>query len=166
MLFNPWPEILRPARLERGLTQDNAADRAGVSEVTWNRWENGKIHPGPQVFAKLARGVGLSEAELGFRYAQALMYHYEDRLAEAREPDGRSGDVPRAGDPLPPAPSDSRQAPRPALIRGFSSDRGALWIDVNGLIDALSVHRPIGTADPQPYDRTPPARRRKSRSGT
>ncbi len=164
MLFNPWPKLLRQARNERGLTQDNAADRAGVTEVTWNRWENGKVHPGHKAFPKLALGVDLSEDELGYRYAQALARHYEERLTAAPEPGGPPADAPRAGDRWPPFPEDNRQPSRPAQIRGFSSDSGAIWIDVNQIFEALAAHQAIGSAVPRPDERRPRIRRDESRS--
>ncbi len=163
-LFNPWPKILRQARLERGLTQDNAADRAGVAEITWNRWENGKVHPGHQVFAKLARGADLTEAELGFRYAQALADHYGKQLAAAQELDPLSDDASHTGERRTPAAGADRPASRPALIRGFSSQAGALWVDVHQLFAALGLHRAGGSPNLRPDDRGQPTRGRTSRS--
>jgi transcriptional regulator with XRE-family HTH domain len=39
------PARIRLLRVERGLTQEQAARRTGVSYTTWNRWENGHIRP-------------------------------------------------------------------------------------------------------------------------
>lgn len=48
---------LRNARLSLGLTQEQLADRLGVTGITISRWERGKQAPSP--LASLAiRGLG------------------------------------------------------------------------------------------------------------
>ncbi len=150
MLFNPWPEILLPARKERGLSQENSADRAGVSVATWQRWETGRVHPGHNVFDRLARGVGLSPEELGLRYAQAMLRHYQSCAAPSPEPAGPGAGDARADDRRPAASEVDRGRPRPAMIRGYSADQGPLWIDLKGLFALLADHPSLSSTGPRP----------------
>jgi transcriptional regulator with XRE-family HTH domain len=51
------------ARLDKGLTQEAVAEKAGVSFATYNRAENGKgVHP-PSALA-IAKALGLDLADL------------------------------------------------------------------------------------------------------
>lgn len=53
------------ARLDRGWTQEQAAERAGVSPVTYNRAENGvAIHPSTGKQIANALGLVLSECRI------------------------------------------------------------------------------------------------------
>lgn len=45
---------LRDMRLSRDLTQEQAAELAGVSGATWSRWESGQIFPSDYHLRKLA----------------------------------------------------------------------------------------------------------------
>ena len=40
-----WAETVRAGRLRLGLTQEQAARRAGVTKTTWARWEQTGIEP-------------------------------------------------------------------------------------------------------------------------
>jgi len=41
----PFDQVIRAARLERGLTQEQAAHEVGVTLGTWQNWESGKHEP-------------------------------------------------------------------------------------------------------------------------
>ncbi len=44
---NPWAPKLKKLRAALGLTQAEAAAKAGVALRTWINWENGARGPGP-----------------------------------------------------------------------------------------------------------------------
>jgi DNA-binding XRE family transcriptional regulator len=43
---NPWPGKLKALRKRLGLTQAQAAEKAGVATRTWISWENDQRAPG------------------------------------------------------------------------------------------------------------------------
>jgi transcriptional regulator with XRE-family HTH domain len=55
---------LRSAREERGLTQERLAELADLHMTDVGRIERGERDPGIRTAAKLARGLGVSLAEL------------------------------------------------------------------------------------------------------
>jgi transcriptional regulator with XRE-family HTH domain len=57
--FAECGERLRILRAERGLTQDQMAEAAAVSRVTYNSWEMGRTRPQPEHWKRLARALGL-----------------------------------------------------------------------------------------------------------
>jgi len=74
-------EQLRRAREQHHLTQKELAEKIGVTNITVNRWENGKVKPVPYYRRKLSKFFQMDDEALGF---------YADLLAEAR----REGGVP------------------------------------------------------------------------
>ena len=55
---------LRALRKKAGLTQPELADLVGVHETTIRRWENNNDQPMPDSFSRLAKALGVSEADL------------------------------------------------------------------------------------------------------
>ena len=55
---------LRAFRKKAGLTQPELADLVGVHETTIRRWENNNDQPMPDSFSRLAKALGVSEADL------------------------------------------------------------------------------------------------------
>lgn len=55
---------LRAVRVERGLTQEQLADAAGVDSKTVSRAENGHYNVGIDLIAQLARALGTPSARL------------------------------------------------------------------------------------------------------
>lgn len=55
---------VRAARAERGLTQEQVANAAGLSLSDVGRVERGARDPGIQVLAKLAKGLGVTVEDL------------------------------------------------------------------------------------------------------
>ncbi len=73
MLFNAWIEVLREASEEQPrMSHEKFAVLAGVATSTWSRWTTGAIHPGPHQLGNIAQALGISETELGLRYARKL----------------------------------------------------------------------------------------------
>ena len=58
------PSRLREARLRRMLTQQELAERAGTTEATVNRLENGLQRPRISTVRKLASVLGVAPEEL------------------------------------------------------------------------------------------------------
>jgi DNA-binding XRE family transcriptional regulator len=58
--------LLRLARINAGLTQEELADVLGVTSVTIYRWERGENIPNPYFRGRLCRLFQLSEQELGW----------------------------------------------------------------------------------------------------
>lgn len=50
-------ERIRFFRKDRGLTQAELAERAGIHEVTIRKYESGKLHPTPEQVVKLAEAL-------------------------------------------------------------------------------------------------------------
>jgi transcriptional regulator with XRE-family HTH domain len=60
-------QLLRQARLERGWTQKDVADRIGAPlNLNVNRWERGTSKPSAYYIQKLCEVFGKTPAELGF----------------------------------------------------------------------------------------------------
>lgn len=55
---------VRAIRAERGLTQEQVADAGGLALSDVGRIERGQRDPGVRVLARLARGLGISVADL------------------------------------------------------------------------------------------------------
>jgi transcriptional regulator with XRE-family HTH domain len=55
---------VRRLRLERGLTQERLAERAGLHMTDIARIETLRRDPGVKVIAKIAKGLGVETAEL------------------------------------------------------------------------------------------------------
>lgn len=53
-------EVLETTRRARGITQEQLADRVGITQATLSRYENGMREPEPQVVAQLARALGVT----------------------------------------------------------------------------------------------------------
>ena len=67
MLFN---EKLIQRRKERGMTQEELADRLSVSRQTVSKWENGECMPDAEKFIRLSDILGISLDELVGREAE------------------------------------------------------------------------------------------------
>ncbi len=137
-LFNPWPELLEQARKDKGLSQENSAERADVSVATWSRWERGGVYPDHRQLEKMAQGVGMSADELGLQYAVALLRHYQGHVA----PSGEGAQKAAAMEALAGAIEDPATATIAASrVRGFRSHSGAVWVDVEDLLVSISEVR-------------------------
>jgi Zn-dependent peptidase ImmA (M78 family)/transcriptional regulator with XRE-family HTH domain len=55
-------EVLMTARRASGLTQEELASRASVTQAALSRYENGLREPEPEVLSRLASGLGLTES--------------------------------------------------------------------------------------------------------
>lgn len=55
---------LKELRLSAGLSQQQAADAAGIPQAMWSGYERDKRWPGRDMLPLLARGVGVEPAEL------------------------------------------------------------------------------------------------------
>lgn len=56
--------LIRRRRIELGLSQAEAAKRAGVSKYTWNRWETRKFSPSPEHMEALCRALRCERQEV------------------------------------------------------------------------------------------------------
>ncbi len=169
MLFNAWIKTLEEARDESGLSIENAATRAQVSTATWYRWQCGKTHPGPPQLESMADGVNLPTVVLALRYSVGLLRHYAKR-ALAMDESGAVAALLRdlieyLASLLGDGPSGGETSAR---LRGVAGEKGAVWIDVNELVDAMmDVHPlgPPGTARKRhrPFIASQPIRKKKRR---
>lgn len=57
-------EVIKHARLKKGLKQEEAARKAEVTVQTYSKWENGKTEPKASQVTKLAEILGISEREI------------------------------------------------------------------------------------------------------
>ncbi|MFA9430139.1 helix-turn-helix domain-containing protein [Egicoccus sp. AB-alg2] len=73
--------VIREQRLARGLTQREAAARAGVSVGAWRSTESGTRRPRPQTFAAILRSLELSADDA--RHASVESPYLD--VAQARE---------------------------------------------------------------------------------
>ena len=55
---------MKQIRKEKRMTQEETADRAGVTAVSLSRWENGERNPTFQDVEKVARALGVTMEEL------------------------------------------------------------------------------------------------------
>lgn len=60
----PLRLFLAEWRLERGLTQEQLADRLGTSHVTISRWETGKRQPNLDAQEAIAEALGIEAVDL------------------------------------------------------------------------------------------------------
>jgi len=58
-------ELLRKAREQRDLTQKELAEEIGVTHITVNRWENGRVTPIPYYRQKLCNFFQMDAGSLG-----------------------------------------------------------------------------------------------------
>ena len=64
----PVSEVIRRKRKELGLTQEQMAQRLGVSAPAVNKWENGNSYPDIMLLAPIARLLDISvDTLLSFR---------------------------------------------------------------------------------------------------
>ncbi|WP_052434524.1 ATP-binding protein [Streptacidiphilus melanogenes] len=89
--------LLRGHRVRLGWTQEELADRSGVSTHAISVLERGRRRPRPSSVLQLARALGLDEAD-----RQQLI-----GLARENEPDSRQGEAPLSG-PRCQLPADTR----------------------------------------------------------
>ena len=54
------PDQIRKAREAGGLSQEQAAAKAGVVGSTWSRWERGETEPTFEQLGKIAKLLGVS----------------------------------------------------------------------------------------------------------
>jgi transcriptional regulator with XRE-family HTH domain len=80
-------EIIRKYRKERDLTQEEMANRLGVTAPAVNKWENGNSMPDILLLAPIARLLGISldtllsfREELTTEEIQRLVYEADERL--------------------------------------------------------------------------------------
>lgn len=83
---------LRRLREEKGLTQQDVADKLDVSRVAVGSWESGKATPRPAKLEQLSVLLDVSVSEL--LGEQHIEYDSHPLPAGARRPVGRSGFVP------------------------------------------------------------------------
>lgn len=57
-------QVLKAKRIEKGLTQQELADRVGVSSVAISKWELGSANPRPKYREKLSEVLGINEKVL------------------------------------------------------------------------------------------------------
>lgn len=55
---------LKAARIARGLSQEAAADAAGMDQSQWWRIESGQVDPSVKTLARIAAAVGVSVSDL------------------------------------------------------------------------------------------------------
>ena len=85
---NGFAERLRLLRGERGLSQVELANLAGIAPAQLSRYELGKAHPRSEVLAKLASALGvsvkeISQSELSRGIHVRLPFTLLDRLVES-----------------------------------------------------------------------------------
>ena len=79
---------LRELRNQRGLTQAQAAEKIGVSNVTLGKWENGKSTPTDDTIVRLAEIYAVAPTEIELR--RNGHYQSEEAPAIAASSDGTS----------------------------------------------------------------------------
>jgi len=79
-------ERMRELRTEQGLSQAQAAVRAGMDPATWNRLEQGKGNPNLRTLERVADALGVEVVELlgKGRRRSSLEPSFNDMLAEER----------------------------------------------------------------------------------
>lgn len=65
MTESPIGARLERERLKRGESQDEAADRIGVSQPTYSRWTLGQSFPKSAYWVKIGRYLGVPRDEVG-----------------------------------------------------------------------------------------------------
>lgn len=61
---HPVGELIRERRLARGWTQEDAAERAGVSVGSWRNTESGRRRPRPATFAAIIASLELTPDDI------------------------------------------------------------------------------------------------------
>lgn len=89
-MSNPIRAIMVKRRRELGLTQEEAAKKAGCNESTWCRWEGEKYMPRPGDWPRIAKVLGMTLAELQGAAAQTLNHMATATATEVR-PAGEGG---------------------------------------------------------------------------
>src|SRR5713226_5055994 len=105
-----FPEWLRQARINTGMSQANLAERVGVDERTVSRWERGRSIPRPYYNTKLQAVLGqfpfgstpgvdirggdsvpgrLNDVEKGMRHLADTSEYFEQKYREALQEDPR-----------------------------------------------------------------------------
>ena len=79
MEFKDW---FKEKRKERGLTQDDVAEKLNVVRQTVSLYENGRRYPDPTSYERIAEVLGVSKSEL----QKALRYEVKE---QANETDGK-----------------------------------------------------------------------------
>lgn len=82
-MFEPrdYAAAIRALRGEKR-TQKECAFAAGIDRPTWNQYEKGKVIPGKQNYAKVARGLGVTEPEL----TEAVIGAWRERMDRTLSP--------------------------------------------------------------------------------
>jgi transcriptional regulator with XRE-family HTH domain len=75
LLFDGLGEAIRTLRLEKNLTQSQAAVRGGATTNSWSRWEVGR-KPRPDMLPRILKGLECTKTELWQRKAQIEAQHY------------------------------------------------------------------------------------------
>jgi transcriptional regulator with XRE-family HTH domain len=65
-------ELMANLRHDQGLTMDQAAERAGISESYWSYIESGKALPSLITAGRIARVLGATPTKLFTEFAQAV----------------------------------------------------------------------------------------------
>ena len=63
-LADVLPERITAARKLAGLTQQTAAERAGVAAAQWGRYEHGHVTPSIGTLERIAAALGTTAADL------------------------------------------------------------------------------------------------------
>lgn len=93
-MSNPIRSIMIQRRRELGLTQLEAAKKAGCNESTWCRWESEQFVPRPADWPRIAKVLGMTLAEL--QGAAALTFNQlSGPTTTETAPDGAGGGSPR-----------------------------------------------------------------------
>lgn len=79
-------DVLREARLEKGLTQEEVASAVKVAKQTYLKWENGATEPKASQVALLAKVLGITSNEIctGQRYEKYSLEDFIVRMATSR----------------------------------------------------------------------------------
>ncbi len=72
MPHNPWSKVLVEMRDQKRLTQEQAAEGAGVVKNTWYRWENTNFNPTDKNLKKAAEGLGCEIEDLKAAHKAAM----------------------------------------------------------------------------------------------
>jgi len=96
MLQIVLPRILKAFRAAEGVTQEKAAERAGVSPLTWHRWETGKNAPSSCQLADLARAMRQTLFEFSVMVVGALHHHFSSEKAAREHVEGDAAAASRA----------------------------------------------------------------------
>jgi transcriptional regulator with XRE-family HTH domain len=59
--IDDFGSLIRGARLERKLTQEDVAYKVGVEQTALSKMERGVLRPAPEMACKIARVLGLDE---------------------------------------------------------------------------------------------------------